>query len=56
MQRELTAVLDLLRSTRHRADEPLRVLCDLAVLDTQPEPRSSSVRTVQERSAPVVRW
>ena len=25
---ELTAVLDLLRSTRHRADEPLRVLCD----------------------------
>ena len=25
---ELTAVLDLLRSTRHRADEPLQVLCD----------------------------
>ncbi|MGK4218314.1 RNase H family protein [Kocuria marina] len=25
---ELTAVLDLLRSTRHRADEPLKVLCD----------------------------
>ena len=44
---ELTAVLDLLRSTRHRADEPLRVLCDsqyvICLLYTSPSPRDATL-------------